>query len=141
MTFRNPADHPYFLLLLVWRAIVAALALHAVVDKPFEAMLMALVVLGLFALIGEFAYARKLHLDNERLRLQADREARERRAEEARQRFAATRAAPEENRRRGFGLDDEPPAIPEPGVTELESLSAEAFDLALAETKPVRRDA
>ena len=140
MKYRNPADHPYFSLLLAWRGILALLALHAVVDKPFAAMLMALGVLGLFALIGEFVYARIVHRNNERLRQQADREARERRAEAARLRFAASRAAQGENSHKSFGLDDDPPAIPEPGATELESLSVEEFDRALADGEPVRRE-
>jgi hypothetical protein len=140
MKYHNPAEHPYFPLLLVWRGILVFLVLHAVVDKPFEAMLMALGVLGLFALSGEFVYAWKLRHDNERLRQQAEHEARERRAEEARLRFEASRAAQEKNGRKHFSLDDDdPPAIPEPQATELETLSAGEFDRALADIQPARR--
>jgi len=113
MKDHDPASHPYFLLLLVWRGLLAALALHAVVDKPFEAMLLAVAVIGCFALFGEFVYARKVAWDAERRRLARERELREQRAEEARQRFAAAQEAAAKARR-GFGLDDDEPAVSEP---------------------------
>ncbi|HEX6735016.1 MAG TPA: hypothetical protein VF096_09390 [Azonexus sp.] len=106
MTHRHPTDHPCFPLLLVWRAICGLLALHAVVDQPFEAMLMALGGLGALALAGEALYARKVAADQRRLREQAERELRQRRAEEARQRYEAAQEAQKNEGGRSFGLDE-----------------------------------
>ncbi|PKO85414.1 MAG: hypothetical protein CVU18_20255 [Betaproteobacteria bacterium HGW-Betaproteobacteria-12] len=129
----NLAGHPYFLLLLAWRGILAALALHAALEKPFEAMLMALAVIAGFVLIGEFVYAQKVHRDNERRRLQLEREMRERRAEEARLRYEAAKAAEKAKGGGSFGLDDDEPtaAVPEDSQAGIAALSAKDFDVAL----------
>lgn len=129
-------DHPYFALLLVWRAMLALFALNAVFEKPFAAMLMSLGVLGVFLLAGELAYRGKLRFDQERLRKERDRELRERRAEEARLRLEAARAQSAASERRGFGLDDEAPS---PSAETPDSVpatqSAKDFALALNEAK------
>lgn len=133
-------DHPYFALLLVWRAVLGLFALDAVFEKPFAAMLMSLGVLGVFLLAGEFAYKAKLRLDQERLRQERDRELRERRAEEARLRLEAARAQQAAaSGRKGFGLDDDDEAPPSPAIETpdgvLATLSAKEFTLALNEAK------
>lgn len=128
-------DHPYFALLLVWRAVLALFALYSVLEKPFGAMLMSLATLGFFALAGELAYKYKVQLDNDRRQRQLEREIRERRAEEARLRLEAAQAEPNaEKQRKSFGLDDDedeakPSAEPRPGGTQ--AMSAEDFDVAL----------
>lgn len=128
-------DHPYFALLLVWRAVLALFALNAVFEKPFAAMLMSLGVLAVFLLAGELAYKAKLRFDQERLRQERDRELRERRAEEARLRLEAARAQAA-SERKSFGLDDEGPS---PSVETpdgaLATLSAKDFAVALNEAK------
>ncbi|WP_265946824.1 hypothetical protein [Dechloromonas sp. A34] len=132
-------DHPYFALLLVWRAVLGLFALDAVFEKPFAAMLMSLGVLGVFLLAGELAYKAKLRFDQERLRQERDRELRERRAEEARLRLEAARAQQVASARKGFGLDDDNEAPPLPVIETsdgvLGTLSAKDFALALNEAK------
>lgn len=132
-------DHPYFALLLVWRAVLALFALDAVFDKPFAAMLMSLGVLGVFLLAGELAYKAKLRFDQERLRRERDRELRERRAEEARLRLEAAQAQAAASERKGFGLDDDHEAPPSPALETpdgaLAKQSAKDFALALNEAK------
>ena len=139
-------DHPYFLLLLTWRGILAALALHAVLEKPFEAMLLALLVIAGFALVGEFVYARKVRWDEEQRRLQAEREMRERRAEEARLRYEAARAAKEAARAAGgggFGLDADEAPVPAPkaGTSAIAALSPADFDDVLRDAELAQRRA
>lgn len=139
----DPVRHPYFPLLLLWRGILAALALHAVLDKPFEAMLVALVVIGCFALFGEFIYARKLAWDEERQRREREREARERRAEEARQRFEAAREAELAKTKRSFGLDDDEPSASAPaGVPGgVAASTAGPLEAATRDVDPARKGA
>lgn len=138
----TPDDHRYFLLLLAWRGVLAALALHAALEKPFEAMLSALAVIGTFALIGESAYRYRVHRNNERRRLQREQELRERRAEEVRLRQEAARQA---QRRRGgsFGLDDEASEPPSPVLqpTGAAPLSPAEFDAALRDVELEQRHA
>jgi len=131
-------DHPYFAVLLVWRAVLALLALNAVFEKPFGAMLMSLGVLGVFLLAGELAYKGKIRFDQERQRKERDRELRERRAEEAHRRLEAARAEQAAaGKRKGFGLDDDDQALPSPAVETpdgvLGASSAKEFALALNE--------
>lgn len=129
-------DHPYFALLLVWRATLALFALDAVFEKPFAAMLMSLGVLGVFLLAGELAYRGKLRFDQERLRQERDRELRERRAEEARRRLEAAQAQSAASERKSFGLDDEAPSpSTETPDSALATQSAKDFALALNEAK------
>ncbi|HJV92705.1 MAG TPA: hypothetical protein VJ572_04465 [Azonexus sp.] len=129
-------DHPYFALLLVWRAVLALFALDAVFDKPFGAMLMSLGVLGVFLLAGELAYKGKVRFDQERLRKERDRELRERRAEEARLRLEAAQAQSAASERKSFGLDDEVPSSSvETSDSARAALSAKDFAVALNEAK------
>lgn len=130
MTHPSLSD-PYFVLLLVWRGVISLFALHAVIEKPFDAMLMSLAVLGALVYIGELAYKGRLYLEQERQRKQLDQALRERRAEEARLRLEAAKAQSE---RKGFGLDDDiatEPAVVKPAVEPGRAMSAADFDLAL----------
>lgn len=129
-------DHPYFALLLVWRAVLALFALDAVFDKPFAAMLMSLGILTVFLLAGELAYQAKLRFDQERLRQERDHELRERRAEEARRRFEAAQAQAAASERKSFGLDDEAPAASLATADGARAtLSAKDFAVALNEAR------
>jgi len=130
-------DHPYFAVLLVWRAILALCALHAVLEKSFDAMLMSMGLLGVLLMAGELAYKGKVRLDQERRRKVLDRELRERRAEEARLRLEAAQAAAPAKERKSFGLDDDEvaPVVAAREGGGLGAMSAEDFDVALIEAK------
>jgi len=79
---------PYFVWLLIWRALWACMALVVVVKRPVDVpLLAALAFLAMLLMVGEAAYRSKVYLEQQRLRQERDRELREQRAEAARQRF------------------------------------------------------
>lgn len=119
------------LTLLAWRGVLVAIALYAVLEKPFWTWVITVACLGALLLLGESVYASLVYWEEERVRKEKDREFRERRAEEARQRFAAMQKV-EGAGRRGFGLDDEEPAPPPEATGNAASrLSSQDFDTAL----------
>ncbi len=140
MKYRDLPDHPCFPLLLAWRAILVGLAFHAVIEKSFAAMLLALGALGALALFGEFVFSCKVNADNLAWQRQTERASRERRAEEARTRYAAVRALLNEDGKKGFALDEVGRVEASPAREEAPvGMSAKAFDLALVEGELAER--
>lgn len=92
-------EHPYFWCLLIWRALLALIAIYTVEAKPFATMLLTLLVLSLLFLVGEGVYKGAIYFEEENRRAQKDRELREKRAEEARLRAAALKEAQEASAR------------------------------------------
>lgn len=131
----NLHEHPWFPFLLAWRAILAAIALYAVSEKPFGSMLVALGLVGLLLTVGEGAYKGRVYLDEERRRKELNRQMREQRADEARLRFETQKAAQQAatNNYMSLGLEDDPAEETEPEVDPGCSggMSSEDFDFAL----------
>lgn len=98
--FNNPSvfnKDPYLPWLLGYRAILTGIALYSAISKPFEAMLTALLVLGVLLFIGEVVYKGMLAYEQRKLYALKEQELREKRAEEARQRFEAFQRAQQES--------------------------------------------
>lgn len=100
-------DHSYFWWLLGWRALLALVAIYTVLAKPFPAILITFAVLTVLFLTGEGIYKSVVFYEQERLRAEKDRELRERRAEDARLRFAALKQAQEESAREFMVFENE----------------------------------
>ncbi|WP_157651270.1 hypothetical protein [Dechloromonas denitrificans] len=124
---------PYFVWLLIWRALWACMALVVVVKRPVDVpLLVALSFLAGLLMMGEAAYRSKVYLEQERLRKERDRELREQRAEEARQRLEAFREAQRDADSKYMNLDldeiDEPAA--DMRTEAAGGMSAKDFELA-----------
>jgi hypothetical protein len=102
--------HSSFAWLLAWRALLAGIALYSALEKPFWTMVTALAVLGFLLFLGEAAYKSKVYFEQERLRLEKERELREQRAREAELRREAMEQARQSTRRSFMSLDDDEPS-------------------------------
>ena len=124
---------PYFVWLLLWRALWACMGLVVVIKRPVDVpLLVVLAVLAGLLMMGEAAYRSKVYLEQERLRKERDRELRERRAEEARQRLEAFREAQRDADSKYMNLDlDEIDAAPaDTGTAATDAMSDMDFELA-----------
>jgi len=128
-----PNAPPYFVWLLIWRALWACMALVVVIRRPVDVpLLVALGFLAVLLMTGEAAYRSKVYLEQERLRKERDRELREQRAEEARLRLEAFREAQRDADSKYMNLDldevDAPAADLHTGAAG--GMSAKDFELA-----------
>jgi len=136
MSSFNIATHfsnapPYFIWLLIWRALWACMALVVVVKRPVDVpLLVALSFLAGLLMMGEAAYRSKVYLEQERLRKERDRELREQRAEEARQRLEAFREAQRDADSKYMNLDLDEVDAADMHTGAAGKMSAKDFELA-----------
>lgn len=144
MSNELPLNRKTFGLLLIWRSLIALAALHSVLEKPIEQIILGLVGLWLLLMVGEASYRYSVNCEQQREQQRREREWREQRAEEARLRFAAeqAKAEAEKNSPRVMSLDyDEMPEQPLKTAPEgIQRMSAHEFELALlqADKRPLR---
>lgn len=128
-----PNAPPYFVWLLIWRALWACMALLVVIRRPVDVpLLVALGFLAVLLMTGEAAYRSKVYLEQERRRKERDRELREQRAEEARQRLEAFREAQRDadSKYMNLDLDEVDASAANTQTAEAGKISAKDFELA-----------
>lgn len=136
MSSFNIATHfsnapPYFIWLLIWRALWACMALVVVIKRPVDVpLLVALSFLAGLLMMGEAAYRSKVYLEQERRRKERDRELREQRAEEARQRLEAFREAQRDADSKYMNLDLDEVDAADMHTGAAGKMSAKDFELA-----------
>ena len=126
-----------FAALLVWRFILCASALWVVLDRPLEKAIFPLVLLAGLLMVGETAYKWIVHVEQEKARLEREREWKRQRAEDARMRMEAELAKAEQadNRIMSFGMDDDIPEAKAPANPH-STMSERDFEMATLGVSP-----